>query len=158
MPSPSITLHTETQQDHLNLPFEDIKKTTNRSDSTTALKSEEVGLCIRRSVPFTYFLFLPLFPYSWLAHRVFIIHVGLLRSCASIVFTPFFAVSIRKTSLHLSFCLLIFEYPLSSMFTLRHLPLSFSPYVITTSDPCNFLTYVCHTCPFSYLFCPCSYF
>ena len=70
MPPPSITLHTETQQDHLNLPFEDIKKTTNRSDSTTALKSEEV--CIRRSVPFTSCLLLRLFPYSCLAHRVFI--------------------------------------------------------------------------------------
>ncbi|KAK2170035.1 hypothetical protein NP493_1167g00022 [Ridgeia piscesae] len=40
MPPPSITIHTDTRQDRLNLPFEDIHKTTNRSESTTELKND----------------------------------------------------------------------------------------------------------------------
>ena len=47
MPPPSITHHTETQQDHINLPFVDLKKSVNRSESTDELKKHfdsEVGV------------------------------------------------------------------------------------------------------------------
>ncbi|KAI0214163.1 Zinc transporter ZIP8 [Lamellibrachia satsuma] len=41
MPPPSITIHTETRQDRLNVPFQDIPKARNKSESTTELKDKE---------------------------------------------------------------------------------------------------------------------
>ena len=59
------------------------------------------------------------FPYLGSAHRVFDLHV--LPSCGSSIFTPFPFMSFLITSLHLSFCLPIFQCPPTSMFLVLHL-------------------------------------
>ena len=93
------------------------------------------------------------FPYLGLAPRAIVLHV--LRSRASSVFTCFFFMSFCITSLHLGFYFPVFLCPLTSMFSLLHLPLSFL-YVsyLSQSHFSNFLTSVYHTCPCSYFFCP----
>ena len=55
------------------------------------------------------------------------------QSCACSLCTPFSFMYFRITSLHLSFSLPIFWCPLTSMFSLLHLPLSFSPHRLTIS-------------------------
>ena len=54
--------------------------------------------------------------------------------CLTSIFTPFSFMSFLVTSLHLSFGFLDYLLcPLTPMYSLLHLPLSFSPYVLTIS-------------------------
>ena len=71
------------------------------------------------------------FPCFGSAHRVLTLHVP--RSCASSVCTPFNVISFRISSVHLCFVPPIFRRPITSMFSLLHLPLSFSPLVLFIS-------------------------
>ena len=93
------------------------------------------------------------FPYSGSAHRVFTLHV--LQSCA-----PFFFMSFRITSCHISFLIPIFQCPLTSMFSLLHLPLSFSPHGLTISVSLLLFMFATSATYCSYFFCPefCSAF
>ena len=93
------------------------------------------------------------FPYSGSAHRVFTLHV--LQSCA-----PFFFMSFRITSRPFSFLIPIFQCPLTSMFSLLHLPLSFSPHGLTISVSLLLFMFATSATYCSYFFCPefCSAF
>ena len=66
-------------------------------------------------------------------------------------------VFLCETSLHLRFVLPIFGVQSSAMFSLLHLPLSFSPHILNPNHHWSvyllyFLNYFCHTSSCSYLF------
>ena len=93
------------------------------------------------------------FAYLGSAHQIFILLVS--RTCASSLCTNFAFMSFCITSLHLSFSLPIFRCSLASMFSLltsSSVFLSTWPYHLNLAS-LILLTYVCHTCPCSYLFC-----
>ena len=116
-------------------------QTLPRERTTTLTKvSDDCSLPFRTQLSMHIRLSFSYFPYLVSAHAVFILSV--LRPCASSLCIPFSFVSFCITSL-LSFVLPIFRCPLT--FSLLHLPLCFSPRVLTISFS-NFHTNVSRTC------------